>query len=122
MKELRGHEEAVLCVKTLRKGDRIVSGDRLGYLRVWCTTTGACLGTFKRHMMGVSCLAVQGDLLVTGSWVKLHPIVAFSFAAILRILYSPPFSGCDVALDIGQHRHSVARHPGLPILEAAQDC
>ncbi|KAF9573925.1 hypothetical protein EC968_007753 [Mortierella alpina] len=68
VKELRGHEEAVLCVKTLRKGDRIVSGDRLGYLRVWCTTTGECLGTFKRHMMGVSCLAVQGDLLVTGSW------------------------------------------------------
>ncbi|KAF9987629.1 hypothetical protein BGZ75_000338 [Mortierella antarctica] len=68
VKELRGHEEAVLCVKTLRRGDRIVSGDRLGYLRLWCTTTGDCLGTFKRHMMGVSCLAVQGDLLVTGSW------------------------------------------------------
>ncbi|KAF9949011.1 hypothetical protein BGZ72_009139, partial [Mortierella alpina] len=33
VKELRGHEEAVLCVKTLRGGDRIVSGDRLGYLR-----------------------------------------------------------------------------------------
>lgn len=69
MKELRGHVEAVLCVKTLCHGERIASGDRLGFLKVWCTITGECLKTIKRHMMGISCFAAQGDLLVSGSWV-----------------------------------------------------
>lgn len=69
IKELRGHEEAVLCVKSLYHGERIVSGDRLGYLKVWCAITGECLKTIKRHMMGISCFAAQGDLLVSGSWV-----------------------------------------------------
>ncbi|KAF9987851.1 hypothetical protein BGZ65_001573 [Modicella reniformis] len=68
VKELRGHEEAVLCVKSLSYGERIVSGDRLGYLKIWCAVTAKCLKTIKRHMMGISCFAAQGDLLVSGSW------------------------------------------------------
>ncbi|KAF8933180.1 hypothetical protein BGZ58_006523 [Dissophora ornata] len=67
IKELRGHEGAVLCVKALPRGERIVSGDRLGYLKVWCTVTQSCLKTIK-FMMGISSFAVQGDLLVSGSW------------------------------------------------------
>ncbi|KAG0316348.1 hypothetical protein BGZ99_006945 [Dissophora globulifera] len=68
LKELHGHGEAVICVKALPLHDRIVSGDRLGYLKVWCAVTGACLKTFKHHMMGISSLAIQGDLVVSGSW------------------------------------------------------
>jgi len=69
IKELRGHDEAVLCVKSLPPWERIVSGDRLGYLKVWCAMTGKCLKTIKQHMMGISCFVAQDDLLVSGSWV-----------------------------------------------------
>ncbi|KAF9344281.1 hypothetical protein BGX26_004579 [Mortierella sp. AD094] len=55
IKELRGHNEAVLCVKALPQSERIVSGDRLGSIIVWCAMTGAFLKEFKHHMMGVSC-------------------------------------------------------------------
>ncbi|KAI1310254.1 hypothetical protein EDD11_003839 [Mortierella claussenii] len=68
IKELHGHTEAVLSIRILPERDRIVSGDRLGHLTVWCALTGACLKTFKHHMMGISCLAVRDDILVSGSW------------------------------------------------------
>ncbi|KAG0371176.1 WD40-repeat-containing domain protein [Gamsiella multidivaricata] len=68
IKELRGHEDAVICVKLLPRRDRIVSGDRLGYLRVWCAVTGRELQKRKEHMMGIPCLVVHKDLLVSGSW------------------------------------------------------
>ncbi|KAF9150607.1 hypothetical protein BG015_007606 [Linnemannia schmuckeri] len=67
-KELRGHDAAVICVKALPGRDRVVTGDRLGFLKVWCAVTGVCLKTYKRHMMGISSLSIQGDLLVSGSW------------------------------------------------------
>ncbi|KAK5798988.1 WD40-repeat-containing domain protein [Linnemannia elongata] len=67
-KELRGHDAAVICVKVLPGRDRVVTGDRLGFLKVWCAVTGVCLKTYKRHMMGISSLSIQGDLLVSGSW------------------------------------------------------
>lgn len=69
-KELRGHDAAVICVKVLPGRDRVVTGDRLGFLKVWCAVTGVCLKTYKRHMMGISSLSIQGDLLVSGSWVS----------------------------------------------------
>ncbi|KAF9205376.1 hypothetical protein BGZ49_004102 [Haplosporangium sp. Z 27] len=68
IKELRGHQEAVLCVKTLPLSERIVSGDRLGYMIVWCALTGTLLKGFKQHMMGVSCFVVHNELLISGSW------------------------------------------------------
>lgn len=69
-KELRGHDAAVICAKVLPGRDRVVTGDRLGFLKVWCAVTGVCLKTYKRHMMGISSLSIQGDLLVSGSWVS----------------------------------------------------
>jgi hypothetical protein len=74
IKELYGHGDAILCVKALRRGERIVSGDRMGFLRIWCAVTGALLKEFKRHMMGISCLVVQGDVLISGSWVRVEPL------------------------------------------------
>ncbi|KAG0022373.1 hypothetical protein BGZ80_000396 [Entomortierella chlamydospora] len=68
IKELRGHNEAVLCVKALPQSERIVSGDRLGCIIVWCAITGAFLKEFKHHMMGVSCFIVHDNLLISGSW------------------------------------------------------
>ncbi|KAI9237955.1 MAG: WD40-repeat-containing domain protein [Podila humilis] len=68
IKELRGHQDPVLCVKVLPIWDRVVTGDRSGCLKVWCATTGACLRTFRQHRMGVSSLVFQKNILISGSW------------------------------------------------------
>ncbi|KAF9298142.1 hypothetical protein BGZ74_009511 [Mortierella antarctica] len=68
IKELRGHQDPVLCVKILPLWDRIVTGDRSGCLKIWCATTGACLRTFRQHRMGVSSLVFQKNILISGSW------------------------------------------------------
>ncbi|KAF9423045.1 hypothetical protein BGZ94_008413 [Podila epigama] len=56
IKELRGHQDPVLCIKVLPLYDRVVSGDRSGCLKIWCATTGACLRTYRQHRMGISSL------------------------------------------------------------------
>ncbi|KAF9316794.1 hypothetical protein BG003_001523 [Podila horticola] len=68
IKELRVHQDPVLCVKMLPLWDRVVTGDRSGCLKIWCATTGACLRTFRQHRMGVSSLVFQKNILVSGSW------------------------------------------------------
>ncbi|KAF9085209.1 Kinesin-like protein kif21b [Mortierella sp. AD031] len=93
-KELRGHESAVICVKALPGRDRVVTGDRLGFLKVWCAVTGDCLKTFKRHMMGISSLAIQGDLLVSGSWD--------STVVVWRLLQEAPYLKRVKVIDLGE--------------------
>lgn len=72
IKELRVHQDPVLCVKMLPLWDRVVTGDRSGCLKIWCATTGACLRTFRQHRMGVSSLVFQKNILVSGSWVCVY--------------------------------------------------
>ncbi|KAF9326708.1 F-box/WD repeat-containing protein 7 [Podila minutissima] len=73
IKELRGHQDPVLCVKILPLWDRVVTGDRSGCLKIWCATTGACLRTFRQHRMGVSSLVFQKNILISGSWIQEAP-------------------------------------------------
>ncbi|KAG0342784.1 hypothetical protein BG004_005589 [Podila humilis] len=68
IKELRGHQDPVLCVKILPLWDRVVTGDRSGCLKIWSATTGVCLRTFRQHRMGISSLVFQKNILISGSW------------------------------------------------------
>ncbi|KAF9917109.1 hypothetical protein BX616_001930 [Lobosporangium transversale] len=94
IRSLREHTEAVLCVKILPQSNRIVSGDRLGYLKVWCALTGVCLKTFKHHMMGISSLVMQDDILVSGSWD--------STIIIWRQLQEAPYLKPSKVVDLGE--------------------
>ncbi|KAG0045245.1 hypothetical protein BGZ83_009515 [Gryganskiella cystojenkinii] len=94
IRELRGHENAVLCIKSLKRSNRIVSGDQLGHIRVWCSLTGRCLRILKKHLMGVSCLSVQGEFLLSGSWD--------STVIVWRQLQSPPYLKPVKIMDLGE--------------------
>ncbi|KAF9188200.1 hypothetical protein BGZ50_001498 [Haplosporangium sp. Z 11] len=111
VKELRGHNDAVLCVKALRQGYRVVSGDRAGCLRIWCAVTGECLKKFERHMMGVSCLAAQGDLLVSGSWD--------STVIVWRELQEAPFLKPLKIIDLGEQVMSMDLDSNLDLVVGA---
>ncbi|KAF9927274.1 Kinesin-like protein kif21b [Linnemannia zychae] len=93
-KELRGHEGAVICIKVLPGRDRVVTGDQLGYLKIWCAVTGTCLKSFKRHMMGVSCLSIHDDLLFSGSWD--------STIIVWRQLQEAPYLKRVKVIDLGE--------------------
>ncbi|KAG0377438.1 hypothetical protein BGX24_006107 [Mortierella sp. AD032] len=93
-KELKGHEAAVICVKVLPGRDRVITGDRLGFLKVWCAVTGECLKTYKRHMMGISSLSIQGDLLVSGSWD--------STVVVWKLLKEAPYLKRVKVIDLGE--------------------
>lgn len=90
IKELRGHQDPVLCVKILPLWDRIVTGDRSGCLKIWCATTGACLRTFRQHRMGVSSLVFQKNILISGSWVcvYLKRFILLTFPDILTLVFA----------------------------------
>ena len=53
LQTLRGHQEAVLCVKFNR--ERIVSGSKDCTIRIW-EWTGNCLHTLHGHQGAVTCL------------------------------------------------------------------
>jgi WD40 repeat protein len=61
-----GHTGTVWAMVSV-EGWLISCSDDLG-IRVWDVATGHCQGTLEGHTGHVSCLAVSGDRLVSGSW------------------------------------------------------
>lgn len=47
--------------------DLIVSGSTDRTIRVWDIATGTCLHTLYGHTSTVRCLALHGDIIVSGS-------------------------------------------------------
>jgi WD40 repeat protein len=55
------HPAAVLCVAFGPTGERFVSGDADGAVRVWETDTGRLVGAYQKGPDGVTCVALSPD-------------------------------------------------------------
>ncbi|KAF9581428.1 hypothetical protein BGW38_001547 [Lunasporangiospora selenospora] len=107
VKELRGHKEAVVAVKILPMIDKVVSGDRFGFMIIWCPITGTCLRTFKHHNMGVSSFVTQRDLLLSGSWDE--------SIIIWRQQQEPPYIKPLKIIDVGEQIMCMDLTPDLDL-------
>jgi WD40 repeat protein len=92
-------------------GQRIVSGDRSGNLRIWDAKTGIPIGkTLARHQTGITSVSYSSDgqHIVSGSWDK-TTIWAVSWKSLLpmacdRLRYHPSLNDpkTDVAREAKQ--------------------
>jgi F-box and WD-40 domain protein CDC4 len=64
---LRGHTSTVRCIQSAGYKS-VVSGSRDTTLRVWDLEKGVSTKVLVGHSSSVRCLAVHGDLVVSGSY------------------------------------------------------
>ena len=69
LRTLEGHLDGIWCLATLPEGQRVVSGSKDDYLKVWDISTGDCLHTLEGHSSWVSCVATPStdNVIVSGS-------------------------------------------------------
>ena len=70
LRTLVGHDKGVWALKSLRRGDRLVSGSQDSTVRVWQVATGASLLTLQGHSGAVNCLELLNtrlDTIASGS-------------------------------------------------------
>ncbi|KAJ3319049.1 hypothetical protein HDV06_006276 [Boothiomyces sp. JEL0866] len=71
LREYRGHKGEIYCMRLLGHEKLVATGATDNNIKIWDIYSGECLKTLQGHKEAVTCLAVRGDKLFSGSLDKI---------------------------------------------------